>query len=339
MIHVYHRLVPGTPVRERGRWWLLIHQLPSEPAYLRVKIGRRLAGIGAVPLKNSVYVLPRSEATAEDFQWVRREIVEGGGEATVAEAELVDGLSDAEVEAKFREASDAEYAKLARESRELGALVKPKRPRSLTEEERATLLTGIGRLERRMEAIVNTDFFGASLRETASGLLRELRARAEPPRQEERPASEPPAPPRGRTWVTRTGIHVDRIGSAWLIRKFIDSDATFKFVPAKGYVPLEGELRFDMFEAEYSHEGDHCTFETLIERFSVREPGLRGVAEVVHDIDLKEVKFDRPEVAGFAACIAGMCRSERDDTGRLERGSVLFESLLAYYAPKKEERT
>jgi hypothetical protein len=102
----------------------------------------------------------------------------------------------------------------------------------------------------------------------------------------------------GRTWVTRTGVHVDRIASAWLIRRFIDRDATFKFVPAKGYAPEPGEVRFDMFEAEFSHEGDLCTFEVLCARFALAEPGLAAVAELVHDIDVKDGKFGRPETAG-----------------------------------------
>jgi hypothetical protein len=333
MIHMYHPWVPNAPPSEKGRWLLLIHQLPRDPAYLRVKIGRRLARVGAVPLKNSVYALPCTESSAEDFQWVRREIVEGGGEATVAEAELVDGLSDHEVEAKFREASDHEYRAVVNEARELAASAKRRRTR-LSDDARTSLLQSVARLEQRVSEIASTDFFGATLRETASGLLGELRARAE---TKSKPPSAPerPVPVRARTWVTRTGIHVDRIASAWLIRRSIDPQAKFKFVPPKGYVPSKGELRFDMFEAEYSHEGDRCTFEMLLERFDLREPGLHAVAEVVHDIDLKEAKFGRAETPGFAASILGLCRGYRDDEERLTRGSVLCESLLAFYAMKK----
>ena len=322
---------------ERSRWLMLIHQLPKDPAYLRVKIGRRLARIGAVPLKSSVYVLPQTEGAAEDFQWVRQEIVTGGGEATIADAALVDGISDQEVEAKFRKARDADYADVVHEARDLGKTFKTRGDRRLSDDRREQLLEGIARLEQRMHDIMATDFFGASLRETAGGLLQELRARAETPQVEAKAPPEPRVPLRGRTWVTRTGIHVDRIGSAWLIRGLIDPDASFKFVPAKGYVPLDGELRFDMFDAEYSHEGDSCTFETLLNRFDLRdEPGLVAVAEVVHDIDLKETKYDRPEAAGFAACLAGLCRRHRDDTERLTRGSELFENLLAHFATKKD---
>jgi hypothetical protein len=323
-------------VHEGNRWLLLIHQLPQDPAYLRVKIGRQLAKIGAVPLKSSVYVLPRTEAATEDFQWVRRQILAGGGEATLAEAALVDGLSDQEVEAKFREARDADYAEVVSEARELSSEFKVRRGRALSDEQRMALREGIGRLRQRVLDISTTDFFGASLRETANGLLVELEQRALPAPLEPEADPDPRGPVRGRTWVTRTGIHVDRIASAWLIQKRIDPEASFKFVPPKGYAPLPGELRFDMYEAEYSHEGDRCTFETLLKRFELDEPGLRAVAEVVHDIDLKESKFDRPETAGVAACIAGLCRLYREDGERLARGSVIFESLLSHFAVRKQ---
>jgi hypothetical protein len=327
--------VAEKPLSERTRWLLLIHQLPKDPAYLRVKVGRRLARVGAVALKNSVYVLPRTDGTIEDFQWVRGEILEGGGEATVAEAELVDGMSDEEIEMKFREASDSAYAEIVGDARKIATPFR--RRRSLDDDERASLRESLKRLDQRLQEVAVTDFFGASGRETASGLLTELRTRAEPSQPSSSTRRERAAAVRGRTWVTRKGIHVDRIASAWLIRRFIDPEALFKFVAPKGYVPEEGELRFDMFEAEFSHVGDHCTFETLVERFDLREPGLRGVAHVVHDIDLKESKFGHPETAGIAACIIGLCREHPDDQVRLERGTVLFESLLAHYRTKKEE--
>ena len=141
----------------------------------------------------------------------------------------------------------------------------------------------------------------------------------------------------GRTWVTRTGVHVDRIASAWLIRRFIDPDATFKFVPAKGYAPEPGELRFDMFDAEFSHEGDLCTFEVLCARFALAEPGLCAVAELIHDIDVKDGKFGRPETAGLAAQIAGLALLHREDEARLSRGAELFDELLTYFAKKKRD--
>jgi hypothetical protein len=132
---------------------------------------------------------------------------------------------------------------------------------------------------------------------------------------------------RGATWVTRTDVHVDRIASAWLIRRFIDPEARFKFVAAKGYCPAAGELRFDMFDAEYTHEGEACTFETLTKRFGLRVPALRIMGEIVHDIDYKEPKFGRPETAGVEGIIRGIAQHYEEDTARLSQGALVFEGL------------
>lgn len=323
---------------DRTRWLLLIHQLPKEPAYVRVKIGRRLARVGAIALKNSVYVLPRTESTVKDFQWVRREILEAGGEATVAEAQLLEGISDDEVEAKFRDAKDAEYAELTREARALASARLGRRKRGLSDDERARMRAELERLERSLKDLSETDFFAATGRGALAGLIDELRRRVDPPLAHAATAAST-LRVLGRTWVTRTGVHVDRIASAWLIRRFIDPEALFKFVPAKGYAKKDGELRFDMFEAEFSHEGDHCTFETLLARFALPNPALSAIAEIIHDIDLKENKFSRPETAGVAACIAGICKANRDDEQRITQGSALFEGLLAHFASKVVART
>lgn len=316
---------------ERSCWLLLIHQLPKEPAYVRVKIGRRLVRIGAVALKNSVYVLPNSDSTREDFEWLRQEIVQDAGEATVAEANLIAGMSDSEIEGRFREAKDEQYAELFQEARALRVEATGRRKRPLSDAERTRLQLELGKLERKLQDIRATDFFGASGCERVNGLLQELRAVAEAQAAATQQSVEN-KPPRARTWVTRAGVHVDRIASAWLIRRFIDPEATFKFVPPKGYVPQPRELRFDMFEAEYSHEGEQCTFEVLCAKFALDVPGLRALAELVHDIDIKDGKFGRPETAGLAAQIAGLALLHREDEMRLARGAELFEELLTYFA-------
>ena len=195
----------------------------------------------------------------------------------------------------------------------------------------------VARLERHLEEIAVLDFFHASGREAAIGLVSGLRAQLSTKEDVEHQddASDSRRSLRGRVWVTRTGVHVDRIASAWLVRRSVDKEARFKFVPAKGYRPEPGELRFDMFDAEYTHEGDHCTFEVLVDRLSIREPGLSAIAEVVHDIDLKESKFGRPETAGIAAAIIGLCTVHRDDEARLEAGFALFDHLKAHFSRRK----
>jgi hypothetical protein len=266
---------------------------------------------------------------------VIREIVEGGGEATLCEARFIEGLSDDEVKQRFRDARDVDYAELCREARQVARGLR--RAHIPGDDRRARVEADITRFERRLEEIASLDFFHASGREAALGLVSELRSRVfEPkPLNDDTNETDSRHSLKGRVWVTRTGIHVDRIASAWLVRRFIDPEAAFKFVPAKGYRPEPGEVRFDMFEAEFTHEGDRCTFEVLVNRLSIREPGVTALAEVVHDIDLKEAKFARPETAGIAAALVGLCTVHREDEARLEAGFALFDHLKAHFSRKR----
>ncbi|MFN8581171.1 MAG: chromate resistance protein [Gemmatimonadaceae bacterium] len=133
----------------------------------------------------------------------------------------------------------------------------------------------------------------------------------------------------GRRWVTRTDVHVDRIASAWLIRRFIDANATFRFVDQDRYRAKAGDVAFDMFDAEFTHEGDQCTFETLVARFGLRSRALTHVAHIVHDIDLKDSRYELPETSGVARLIDGICRSTADDAKRLSLGADAFDHLYA----------
>jgi hypothetical protein len=317
-------------------WLLLIHQLPAKPAYLRVKIWRRLQGIGAIAVKNAVHALPMNEGTQEDFEWLLREIVEGGGEAFVCEARLVDGLSDEEIRRLFDQARDADYEEIAKDARTLTKSLRPNLPAEAVNDLRAQ----VARLAKRLADIVSIDFFGAIGRETAEGLLRGLEARLNKDKSVTGKGtvnSEASAigALHGRTWVTRQGVHVDRIASAWLIRRFIDPEAGFKFVAGKDYRPDKGELRFDMFQAEFTHEGDKCTFEVLLDRGALNDPALRAIAEIVHDIDLKDDKFGRTEVAGIRTLIDGIGMVTKDDSERIARGTEVFNNLYEFFRKKR----
>ena len=245
------------------RWLLFIHQLPPKPDYLRVKVRRRLKGIGAVAVKHTVYLLPNSNEALEDFHWLRGEIESEGGSAMIAEATFVEGLSDEEVEAMLE-----------------------------AERGEAQGSVAVGRAD-----------------------------------------AEQVSP--GQAWVTREDVHVDRIASAWLIRRFIDPEARFKFVPARGYKARASELRFDMFEAEYTHVGEDCTFQTLVKRFGVVEPAIAAIGEIVHDIDCKDERFGRAETAGIASLIRGIAKAHDDDAVRIERGAALFEDLYASFRNRR----
>jgi hypothetical protein len=318
----------------QSRWLLLIHQIPPKPDYLRVKIWRRLQRLGAVPVKNSVYVLPKSEQAQEDFQWVLREIIASGGDASLCEARFVDGLRDDQVEELFRSAREPEYGAIVQEAERLAS----SRPKTRTAvENRKPAAVEVERLQKRLAEVTAIDFFGAPSREAAERIIfaldARLRDRVSPER--EMPEKREREDWGGKTWVTRKGIYVDRIASAWLIRRFIDANAQFKFVPAKGYKPLENEIRFDMFEGEFTHEGDRCTLEVLIERAGLDNPALGPIAEIVHDIDLKDCKFGRPETTGVDRLIAGIAMAHKDDQMRLSRGAAVFDDLYEYFKRKR----
>jgi hypothetical protein len=139
----------------------------------------------------------------------------------------------------------------------------------------------------------------------------------------------------GKTWVTRKNLFVDRIACGWLIRRFVDHSAVFKFVPNPQYGAKPGEIRFDMFEGEYTHEGGRCTFEVMIQRLQLQDHALGPLSEVVHDIDLKDTKYGRSETDGFNALLSGLVASHLDDDQRMEEGYRLFDNLYAYYHRQK----
>jgi hypothetical protein len=306
---------------------LLIPQLPAKPAYLRVKVWRRLQAIGAAPLKNAVHALPNRPEARALFEELHREITDNGGEALILEARLAGGMGDAELRGAFDAARDADYEELAREARTLAA-----------GEYVAT--AEVARLRKRLGEIAAIDFFSAHGRQGAEAAIGQAEVRA----HQHPDVSGPGAPEltpselKSRVWVTRRHIHVDRIASAWLIRRFIDPDATFKFVEGNGYVPERGELRFDMAGAEFTHEGDYCTFETLVFRTGLEgDPALRALGEIVHDLDIADARFNRPETAGVDALINGICAATEDDTDRLAQGTSALDGLYAHFTRRRGE--
>ena len=319
--------------RPTARWLVLIHQIPPHPSYLRVKVGRRLQALGAVAVKNSVYVLPIGDEALEDFQWVRREIVSGGGDASVCEARFVEGLSDASVEALFNTAREADYAALAEEARAQQASGTRRGKRAAKPKEQ--IEAGLVRLRKRLAEIVEIDFFGASGRDAVDGLLSAIESSLRAPRAETETDQAAPPDVRGRTWVTRTGVHVDRIASAWLIRRFIDPAARFEFVRGHDHPVEPGQLRFDMFEGDFTHEGDLCTFEVLLRRFGLKDPALVRIGQIVHDIDLKDGKFKHAETPGVDHLIAGIAMRHKDDEARIRDGGAAFEALYEFFRRKK----
>ena len=313
----------------RFDWLALLHQLPTKPPYLRVKVWRRLQAIGAVPLKNAVHVLPKSEVNEATFQNLLEEIVASGGEAVLLDAQLLAGQNDGDVRALFDAARDADYDEIVQTARRL----LDTGPASGAE---------IGKLQKRFAEVSALDFFGAHGCQEAEAALAELdRQRYQHPdvsRSEPAQVSEP-LELQGRTWVTRSGVHVDRIACAWLIRRFIDLEARFKFVDSRSYAPADGELRFDMVDAEFTHEADRCSFETLLLRANLTgDAALVAISEIIHDLDIGDAKFNRPETSGLGAILSGVCASADDDLQRIDQASEALGQFHAFFSTRKTER-
>ncbi|MDP3216024.1 MAG: chromate resistance protein [Deltaproteobacteria bacterium] len=302
------------------RWLLLIHQIPRSPAYLRAKVGKQLARVGAVAVKNSVYVLPRSNGTLEDFQWIARELHSAGAEVTVFEAAVVDGLTDAEIEERFRVAITPEFDALRDEAAAGVKALKRKR-------RGAEPTVDVPRLRKRLDELTAIDFFAAPAAKEAAARVAECERLAAPDSPIGLPAVDR-ATLVGRTWATRKGIHVDRIATAWLIRRFLDADARFLWLGKDEAAAAPDVLRFDTFGGEFTHEGDRCSFELLAARAGLdTDVGVRAVGEIIHDLDLKDAKFNRPETAGVGALLNGVCWSHPDDDDRLRAGCALLDAL------------
>jgi hypothetical protein len=319
-------LTPAVPRSQARRWLLFVHQLPAQPSNLRVTTWRRLQQLGAIPLKQAVYVLPDTPGTREDFEWLKTEVQSAGGDVNVFAADNVDPWSDDALVDEFRRARQEAYAELARDAE--GVLARlPLRRR------RGSRAPAIGRLadifRERLTSIDNIDFFGSAGRDRVLTLLQHLEERRRAgPGTETRPVSDTQATTtyRNRLWITRPRPGVDRMSSAWLIRRFIDANARFGFAPARDAVPA-GAVPFDMFGVDFSHQGEGCTFETLCAVFGLDDPALSRIAAIVHDLDLKDQRFGTPECPTVGAMIDGLQLAHQSDSELLAHGITLFESL------------
>ena len=315
------------------KWLLLIHQIPPKPNALRVKIWRRLQHVGAVAIKQSVYAMPFSEQSREDLSWTLKEIVEGGGDGSISEAQFVEGLTDEQVVALFRNALKSDYEKIIQDANLLR--VDWSSGQNDPQDPAVKGPAQVSKLQRRLDEVGAIDFFKAPERGTAEILIKDLAARLSGQGFTGTNVKDKLDNLKGKIWVTRENLFVDRIACAWLIRRFIDNAAVFKFVDATPYTPAPDELRFDMFAGEYTHEGDRCSFEVMIQRFQLQDRALVLLAEVIHDIDLKDTKYDHVETDGFNALLTGLSASRPNDGQRMTEGFRLFENLYAYFEQHK----
>ncbi|HKD20047.1 MAG TPA: chromate resistance protein ChrB domain-containing protein [Thermoanaerobaculia bacterium] len=302
------------PGRKARNWLLLVHSVPAEPLYLRAKVRRLLDHAGAIALKKAVYALPPGDSSREAMERVAGEAASGGGHGYVAECTFVDPRTDDLLIESSRSARRADYDALAESLRGLESDASPE---------------AVARARQRFEAIRRIDFFDAPGRRRVESLLSRLE-RASAVGRDESASRGGLSELVGRVWATRRGVQIDRIASAWLIRRFIDPDAEFRFIDPKEE-RRKDELRFDMVGGDFTHEGDGCTFETLVRTVGTPDPALRQVAEIVHDVDIKDGKFGRADAPGIQQVVLGIVLHSSDDEERLRRGFALFDDLYASF--------
>jgi hypothetical protein len=318
----------STTAPSRRRWLLFVHQLPSQPSNLRVTTWRRLQQIGAIPLKQAVYALPDSPDAREDLEWLKTEVKAAGGDASVFGADNIDAWSDDALVEEFRRARQNTYDELARDVEQ--AVKRASRARRPRGRRAPAVRRLLDRFRDRLVAAERIDFFGSAGRDRVLTLLRQLEERIAAPGQPPA-ASGTDLPGRltsfqGRLWITRPRPGVDRMASAWLIRRFIDRQARFGFAADRTSVPDRG-VPFDMFGVEFSHQGESCTFETLCAVFNIQGPVLSRIAAIVHDLDLKDGRFGASECHTVGAIIEGLQLAYQDDDALLMQGMTLFDSL------------
>jgi hypothetical protein len=328
---------PAHPSASAGThpWLLFVHQLPAKPSNLRVRTWRRLQQLGAVAVKQAVYVLPDSPSAREDFEWLKSEIEAAGGQVSIFNAGTVDTWSNDELIQEFRRAREADYSALARAVDR--TLAVSRRNKRAPRRSRRAATRIVDTFRQRLTAIEAVDCFGSAGRDRVALLIGELqhafsgKARLDGSTVSKGGTRDTYV---GRTWVTRPRPGIDRMGSAWLIKRFIDHEARFGFVDQP---PTTGDaVPFDMFGVEFTHQGEWCTFETLAHTFGITDAAVNRLAAIVHDLDLKDARFTPPEAVAVGAMVEGLQVLYAEDHALLEQGMTMFEAL--YRAFERAER-
>jgi hypothetical protein len=297
-------------------WLLLLFSLPTHRKTERVAVWRRLRKMGAVPIKTSTYLLPDEPPQYEQFQWLAQQIRDYGGDSTLVRAQGIEGLTRDEIVSLFNAARDKEYADLRKALQNFIS----RRKKSDAE----FIAVELERLTKQFRELRETDFFDSARGHEVAMLLR----RAEGPHRTRKLQTLDAKQYRGKTWLTRPRPEIDRVGSSWLISKFIDPKAKFVFAPTAQSVP--DAIPFDILDAEFSHHGNNCTFETLSKRFAIADKAVVKIGEMIHDADLDDARFQRVEGVGIDRVLKGWAKQGLPDEEILRRGFECFDALYAF---------
>jgi hypothetical protein len=288
----------------------------------RVALWRRLRRLGAVASAGGVQVLPNRPECVEAFQWLAQELRQAGGEALVMYVEGFSALSDQQMVELFQAARAEEYAELNRQITEWESIIST----SVEAEDRPKLQDGLSKLRRQHADIARVDYFPSV---EGARVTARLAQAAQALVVMESPVVEVPmvdaALYQNRRWTTRSRPHVDRLACIWLIRRLIDPSAEVNY----GTPSIPNDVTFDMQDADFGHVGNLCTFETMLRAFNLNEPALDVLAQIVHEIDLRDGLYARPETAGVDSVLAGWLAANLSDMELETHGIALFDGVHA----------
>ncbi len=308
-------------------WLVFSYSLPTQSSSSpRVTLWRRLQRLGAISPVGSVQVLPARDECLEAFQWLAQEIRQAGGEALVMHVGQFEGLTEQQLIDLFHAARAEDYAEIDTRAAELEKTMS-KRTKS---DDRSQVREEMDKLRRRHAEIARVDYFDSPARSRVAARLAAIE-QALAPGSSPLAKIEPVAirDYRGKRWITRPRPYVDRLACAWLIRRFIDPTARIRYATA----PKSNEIAFDMEQGQFGHRGNLCTFEMMRLAFGLDDAGLRALAEIVHEIDLRDGRYSRPETAGIDAILAGWSQSDMSDAELESQGIVLFEGAYSSLLP------
>lgn len=304
-------------------WVAFSYSLPSKASSsARVSVWRRLRRLGAIAPTNGVHLLPDRDECLEAFQWLAQEVQQAKGEALVLHVERFEGMPDAQLIGLFRQVCGRKYAKVEAKAAALERRIGGRRP----PRDQMRLRTLLERLRRQQADIARVDYFDAPEGSALAACLARLEEALSPLAPSGPDLSLATAEAyRGRRWVTRPRPHVDRLACIWLIRRFIDAAAVIRYAATAE----PDEVAFDMRDGEFGHRGHFCTFETMLAAFGLQDSSLRTIAEIVHEIDLRDGRYARPEMAGIDAILKGWLFAGFSDAELESHGVALFEGLYA----------
>jgi len=313
-------------------WLLIFYSVPAHPVSGRMKIWRRLAKAGAVQLKGAVYILPANEENRELFQWIIGEVKSLGGDGSFVQTPRIETLTNEEVRELFRVQRDVEYRDLVKSIDSLERKVHSGRAGAVAGI-RESAAVALSALRKTFDEVRSRDLFDAALGRDLGKRMQAIESALKDVKDAGKEKASPlsrkdPREYQQRVWVTRKRPFIDRMASAWLIRRFVDPAAKFKFIDEKGLGRLvKGEVAFDMQGGEFTHHGELCTFEVLVRTFGIKDRAARKIAEIVHDLDLKDDKYGHRETSGIEEVLMGIRKTVKDDTEMLEKGMTVFEMM------------